>query len=96
VRATMIPFLRTQLDAGHSESELMWGYRVTAADIAAARALPELFAEELGDGWTVVDPEGGRWWPDAATAADIAGSDDPATTAVASCRMYPARGTWVA
>jgi len=53
-----------------------------------------LFADYLDGCWSVVDMEGGRWWPDADTAAEIAMADDPAAAAVRICTETPMRGQW--
>jgi hypothetical protein len=53
-----------------------------------------LTATVSDDRWSVVDSEGGRWWPDAAARAEIEASDTPATTAVRICDSEPMRGTW--
>jgi hypothetical protein len=53
-----------------------------------------LCAEHLANGWSVVDPDGGRWWPDTDTAAEIATADDPAAAAVRICTETPTRGQW--
>lgn len=49
---------------------------------------------ESGGSWYVDDEEGGRWWPDEQTAEEIWSSDDPASLAVAICRVEPQRGAW--
>ena len=46
------------------------------------RKTPGLYAEELTDGWTVVDPEGGRWWPNEKARQAISRSKNPAATAL--------------
>ena len=46
------------------------------------RKTPGLYAEELTDGWTVVDPEGGRWWPNEKARQAIQRSKNPAATAL--------------
>lgn len=53
-----------------------------------------MYAQELANGWTVVDPDGGRWWPDAAAQAEIAAAPDPARAAVRMCKSSPGRGVW--
>lgn len=53
-----------------------------------------LTAEFRDDSWTVVDSDGGRWWPDDETAEEIEASDDPAAEAVRICDTEPMRGTW--
>lgn len=53
-----------------------------------------LYAELLADGWSVVDPDGGRWWPDESAAREILASDDQAAAAVRIAREEPMRGKW--
>ena len=53
-----------------------------------------LVAERQADGWSVVDPEGGRWWPNEATAEEIESAEDPAAKAVEICDREPMRGQW--
>lgn len=53
-----------------------------------------LQAEKLTDGWTVVDDEGGRWWPNAAAMDQIENADDQGEEAVRICTEEPMRGTW--
>ena len=43
---------------------------------------------------TVIDADGGRWWPSEEAAAVIDGSSDPEWTAVRICRDEPMRGEW--
>lgn len=71
-----------------------------AIDAAIVTALAEkeaeesLFAEHSIDGWSVVDPNGGRWWPNDAATEEIDASDDPEQTALDICDNAPTRGTW--
>lgn len=53
-------------------------------------------AEKLTDGWSVTDPNGGRWWPSEAADEEIEASADPAETALRICRESPMRGRWIA
>lgn len=53
-----------------------------------------LTAEQLTYGWTVLDPEGGRWWPSEEAAAEIEAAADPAAEAVRIATQEPMRGTW--
>ncbi len=53
-----------------------------------------LHADETTDGWTVVDSNGGRWWPHDDESEAIARSANPAVTVLALCRQEPTRGTW--
>lgn len=53
-----------------------------------------LTAEENADGWSVVDPAGGRWWPHEDAAEEIGSSADPAAAAVTMCDASPMRGRW--
>ena len=57
-------------------------------------AEPHLVAHLQSDGWCVVDPHGGIWWPGEKAKAQIAGSDAPAETAIAWCRDQPTTGEW--
>ena len=67
------------------------GGRLYCDDCAAVDALTAI---DSVHGWSVVDAEGGRWWPDEDTAELIAGSADPAATALRICRDMPTRGHW--
>ncbi len=51
-------------------------------------------AEQLTGGWSVVDEEGGRWWPDEEAAAQIDASSNPESEALRICEEEPMRGTW--
>jgi len=51
-------------------------------------------AENFCDTWTVTDGEGGRWWPNDATAAVIDSDENPAREALRICAAEPTRGTW--
>jgi hypothetical protein len=44
--------------------------------------------------WTVIDPQGGCWWPDEDAAAEIDASADPAATAIRIAMEAPMRGEW--
>jgi len=48
------------------------------------RAVPSIY------GWSVADPAGGRWWPDASAQAEI----DSAEAAIRLCETAPMRGEW--
>jgi hypothetical protein len=54
-----------------------------------------LKAELLSDGWTVIDTDGGRWWPDNDAEKEILEADDPAAKAVEICDIDPSRGEWL-
>lgn len=56
--------------------------------------LHDLTAECLTDGWTVIDPAGGRWWPSEEAAEAITAAADPAAEAVRIASQEPMRGTW--
>ena len=60
------------------------------------RALPtaNLTASLRNNTWTVTDSNGGVWWPNDPTAAEIAASTDAAATAVRICDTQPTRGEW--
>lgn len=62
--------------------------------VFSARVVPEPRAEFDGDSWSVVDPAGGRWWPDDGATAEIEASDDPSSTALRICQESPLRGEW--
>ena len=47
-------------------------------------------------GWSVVDEDGGRWWPDSAVDVALAKSDDPGAEIVRICDEQPMRGAWKA
>ena len=53
-----------------------------------------LTAEYIDNTWTVIDSEGGRWWPDEQTERNTGLSHDPAQFIVSICRDDPARGEW--
>ncbi len=54
-----------------------------------------LSAVENHYGWSVVDSNGGRWWPSESAEVEIDDSDDPAAAAVAMCWTEPMRGEWL-
>lgn len=54
-----------------------------------------LTAIENSLGWSVIDENGGRWWPDAEAAEKIEASDDPAETAIEMVLFGSAHGQWV-
>lgn len=43
---------------------------------------------------TVLDTDGGRWWPSDEALAEIEASDDPEATALRICENEPMRGQW--
>lgn len=53
-----------------------------------------LYAEQNIYGWSVIDPEGGRWWPHEEAQSEITASEDPATTAIEVCMTQVMRGDW--
>lgn len=53
-----------------------------------------LTATLIDDIITVTDADGGVWWPNAETLADILTNEDPATYAIAVCIISPYRGEW--
>lgn len=61
---------------------------------AAAREFFGLRAEGSDDSWSVVDPEGGVWWPSDEAADEIAAAQDSAAMAVRICTEQPMRGDW--
>lgn len=55
----------------------------------------QLEAEYLtGEGWTVKDASGQRWYPKQATRVEIELADDPAGHALEICRERPMFGAW--
>lgn len=63
-------------------------------DDAIRRGLIPLTAERLHGTWVVVDPEGGHWWPDEATHAEIERERNPEQHAIALCLTDPSAGEW--
>lgn len=59
----------------------------------AGREIP-LRAERTDDTWTVVDPSGGRWWPEPALSAELEEATEPQDQIVRVCQREPMRGTW--
>ena len=55
---------------------------------------PALTAQDTAYGWRVIDSDGGVWWPDDQTAAEIEDSDNPESTALRICNDAPNRGRW--
>lgn len=53
-----------------------------------------LRAEELADGWCVVDPDGGRWWPSEEAAREISEAPDSEDMAIHLCVTAVRRGAW--
>lgn len=53
-------------------------------------------ARETVYGWSVVDVNGGIWWPSDEAHKEIVQSPDPAAKAIQVCRAQPMRGTWAA
>jgi len=66
----------------------LWSHACAAVDD------PTLRAEVRHDTWTVVDPAGGRWWPNARVSAELAAAEDPAAEVVRICTETPLRGRW--
>ena len=65
-------------------------------DDGCCRTVEEgLYAQRLTAGWSVVDPQGGRWWPSDEAAAEIETAEDPAATAIRICEDAPHRGKWM-
>ena len=56
--------------------------------------MTDLTAETRDDTITVVDSEGGRWWPNEDAEAEIEAADDPEATAIRICESQPMRGVW--
>jgi len=44
--------------------------------------------------WTVLDSDGGRWFPSDEADEEIAASDDPGAAAIRICETEPMRGVW--
>jgi hypothetical protein len=53
-----------------------------------------LVAERRDEAWTVADPAGGIWWPDADAEREIDAAADPAAAAVSIADENPSRGRW--
>ena len=53
-----------------------------------------LRAERRHETWTVTDPAGGVWWPDADAEREIDAAADPGTRAVEIADRAPTRGRW--
>ncbi len=53
-----------------------------------------LTAREDVYGWSVEDSSGQVWRPDSLLQVEIAGSEDPAKTALWMLDKFPMRGTW--
>lgn len=62
------------------------------ASLSAAADADGLRPELQADGWSVVDPAGGRWWPTEDEASYILASHDPAGTSLEICRS--GGGAW--
>lgn len=56
---------------------------------------PTFKAEEINGEWTVLDTDGGRWWPSDEAAEEISASDRPDVAALRICADEPMRGEWV-
>ena len=56
----------------------------------------ELYAVDGARGWSVVDPDGGQWWPSDEAAAEIAAAGNPSARARRICDTEPMRGSWSA
>lgn len=61
---------------------------------ASLAASDNLQTKTLHDTITVVDPDGGIWWPSDEARTDIERSTNPAETALRICREQPMRGVW--
>jgi hypothetical protein len=55
-----------------------------------------LTAENSTYGWSVIDADGGRWWPSDEAQALIDAAADPAAEAVRMCEEQPTLGRWLA
>ncbi len=53
-----------------------------------------LTAEHTTYGWSVIDADGGIWWPGDDAETEIEASDDPAAEAVRIAGERPMRGEW--
>ena len=53
-----------------------------------------LIAEFGTYGWSVIDINGGRWWPYDDAQAEILSSSEPASVAIKMCNATPMRGRW--
>jgi len=51
-----------------------------------------LRAEKNDYGWSVIDPDGGRWWP--GPSVGLGQSADPASEVVRICESEPSLGVW--
>jgi hypothetical protein len=51
-------------------------------------------AEQLTNGWTVIDEDGGQWWPSEEAIAQINSASNPEAEALRICEEDPMRGTW--
>lgn len=51
-------------------------------------------AIENSYGWSVMDPDGSRWWPNDEASAEIEAAEDPAAKAIEICTNSPMRGEW--
>lgn len=65
-----------------------------AADVRSPDEDPTYAECDAAGDWSVVDPQGGRWWPSAKAHDEITASDDPAATAVRIATESPMRGEW--
>ena len=54
-----------------------------------------LTASRDSEGWTVIDSDGGVWYPDYTAECEIDVADDPAAEAIRICNRNPMRGSWV-
>lgn len=74
----------------------LYGFNPYSRDMNAMQnTKPETMTADLcDDTWTVVDSEGGRWWPSDEAADEIAASNEPAATAVRIATNEPMRGQW--
>jgi len=76
-------------DADDGDQGELWSHVCAAVEESAT-----LRAEVRHDTWTVVDPEGGRWWPNASVSAELTDAEDPAAEVVRICTETPLRGEW--
>lgn len=51
--------------------------------------------EFIDNTYTVLDTEGGRWWPNNEAIDEINSSDSPEQTALRICKEEPMRGHWI-
>jgi len=54
--------------------------------------MSNLRAEKNDHGWSVIDPDGGRWWPD--PSVDVGLGQSAASEVVRICESEPSLGVW--